>query len=147
MGGGMRPTLSARLRAAWRCLRGDFIGYRRPLATRREAETIKFEHGGHKWFGTIGRFEDGDLAEVFLSTAKTGELLRAMANEAAILASLALQFGCDFDTLRIAIIRDGRGEPTTALGALLDKIDDSDAKRTAAKNFLGGEEFRADGTA
>lgn len=95
---------------------------RQLLDPRRENETAKFTFGDHKWFATVGRFSNGDLGEIFLSTAKSGELLRNMANDAAIAASLALQFGCPAETLRDALSRDSRDAPASPLCAALDLL-------------------------
>jgi hypothetical protein len=62
------------------------------LPDRREAEMIEFEHGGRKWTATVGRFEDGRLAEIFLHAPRDSAVL-ALAQDAAILASIALQHG------------------------------------------------------
>lgn len=102
-----------------RRLRG--LDARRRVPTRRDATTIKFEHAGFKWFATTSEFEDGELAELFLSTAKTGDMLRNMASDGAIAASLALQYGCPLSVLRAALARDTGGEPLSPLAAALDR--------------------------
>jgi len=50
-----------------------------------------------------------------------------MASDAAIAASLALQFGCPADVLRRALSRDARGNATGPLGIALDLIADGGA--------------------
>ena len=45
---------------------------RQRLPNRRCHEVIQFEHGGFTYIAGIGRFDDGRLAEVFLTAAKTG---------------------------------------------------------------------------
>ena len=117
-------SLRHRLGAAYRCLFKDpQTSGRRELPSRRGAETIKFTFSDFTWYATVGRFDDGKLAEVFLSTAKSGNSLRALAEDAAIAASLALQHGCPAETLRSALTRDSRGEPATPLTAILDKVE------------------------
>jgi len=44
--------------------------------------------------GGIGRFDDGRIAEIFINGAKVGSTAEANAQDAAIVASLALQHGC-----------------------------------------------------
>jgi hypothetical protein len=46
----------------------------------------------------------------------------ANARDAAVAASLALQFGCPLETLRHALLRDSHGWPSTPLGAAVDNI-------------------------
>jgi hypothetical protein len=78
---------------------------RERLPNRREAEVIDFAHAGRPWTLTIGRFPDGRIGEIFLNTPK-GSAIGEIAQESAIVASLALQSGCALKTLRHAL--DGR---------------------------------------
>jgi len=55
---------------------------RRRLANRRGAETFDFEHAGHRFSLTVGRFSDGKPAEIFLSSSKPGSLIEAIARDA-----------------------------------------------------------------
>lgn len=111
----------SRVRNAWRILIGRYpMAQRRVLPDRRDVETVKFEFGDHKWFGSLGRFADGSPAEVFMKSAKTGNLMRAMTNDSAIAASLALQYGCPAHVLIGALTRDMGGEPLSPLSAALD---------------------------
>ena len=43
---------------------------RRRLPNRRGHELLSFEHGGIHYTAGVGRFENGDLAEIFLNTRK-----------------------------------------------------------------------------
>jgi ribonucleoside-diphosphate reductase alpha chain len=47
-------------------------------------------------------------------------MVEALAQDAAIVASLALQFGCPLDTIRHAIARSG--DSAGPLAALLDEV-------------------------
>jgi hypothetical protein len=129
----MSPSLGARLRAAVRCLAGDVQHARRRLKDRREADTIKFECSGLKWFGQVGYFDDGSMGEVFLVAGKTGELVRFMANDMAISASMALQWGCPPAVLRDALSRDSGGLPLSPLAGLLDTMLGAPSKEVAAR--------------
>jgi hypothetical protein len=42
--------------------------------------------------------------------------------DAAVVLSLALQHGTPVDAIRHAITRNGRGEPSSILGAILDRL-------------------------
>jgi hypothetical protein len=91
---------------------------RQRLPDRRGAELIEFEHGGRRWTATVGRFEDGRLAEVFLHAPKDSPLL-ALAQDAAIIASIALQHGAPASVICHAL--DGRDTgPLAAALALAD---------------------------
>jgi hypothetical protein len=91
---------------------------RERLPNRRGAAAFDFEHGGRKWTATVSRFHDGRISEIFLNSEK-GSNVADLAREAAIVASLALQHGCDIATLRHSIESTGAGP----LSAALDLID------------------------
>ncbi len=95
---------------------------RRRLSDRRGSVTFTLEVGGPRFTATASRFEDGALGEVFLQNHKADSTAGIMASDAAIAASLALQFGCPVETLRKALCRDGRGNATGPLGAALDML-------------------------
>jgi hypothetical protein len=84
------------------------------LPNRRAAELVDFEHGGRRWTATIGRFEDGRLAEVFLHAGKDTPLL-SLAQDAAIIASIALQFGAPADVIAHALAGRDAGPLAQAL--------------------------------
>jgi hypothetical protein len=55
---------------------------RRRLPNRRGHELLSFEHGGIYYTAGFGRFENGDLAEIFLTTAKHGTAVDVNARDA-----------------------------------------------------------------
>jgi hypothetical protein len=75
---------------------------RQRLPNRRGHELLTLEHDGIRYTAGIGRFVDGSLAEIFLTTAKHGTALDVNVRDAAVAASLLLQHGCQVDTLRRA---------------------------------------------
>jgi hypothetical protein len=93
---------------------------RRRLGNRREHELVTFEHAGIAYTAGAGRFDDGGLAEIFLTTAKHGTGLDTNARDAAISASLLLQHGCPAATLQRALARNADGSPGGALALALD---------------------------
>jgi hypothetical protein len=99
---------------------------RRRLPNRREHELVTFEHAGVRYAAGVGRFDDGSIAEVFLSTAKHGTGLDTNAHDAAISASLLLQYGCPSETLRRALTRNADGSPGGALAQALDIFEARD---------------------
>jgi hypothetical protein len=77
---------------------------RERLPDRRGNVSFSFEHEGHEYRATAGRFADGRLAEIFLhAPGKLGTPLQSNADTAAILASLLLQHGVDPDVIRHSI--------------------------------------------
>jgi hypothetical protein len=95
---------------------------RRRLANRRHSISFDFEIAGLKYKATVSHFPDGSLAEVFLSNTKPSSQSDVNARDAAVAASLALQFGCPLEVLKRALLRDPRGKASSPLGAALDLI-------------------------
>jgi hypothetical protein len=94
---------------------------RRRLENRRPAETFELEAAGLRYTCTLGRFPDGTIGEIFLQNHKPASS-DCNARDAAVAASLALQFGCPLKTLQRALLRDSQGCPSTPLGAAIDAI-------------------------
>jgi hypothetical protein len=95
---------------------------RQRLANRRPHWLYRFEcDDGQIYTGGIGRFEDGRIAEIFISGSKVGSAAEANAQDAAIVASLALQHGCPIETIRHALARSGGS--TGPLATLLNEVE------------------------
>jgi len=92
------------------------------LPNRRRCETRSFEHAGLLFTVCAGFYPDGRIAEIFLSSNKPGSPIEAIARDAAIVTSIALQFGADLETIRTALTKDHDGGPATLLGAALDVL-------------------------
>jgi hypothetical protein len=95
---------------------------RKRLPHRRGSTTYNLEAVGLTFTATASWFNDGQLGELFLQNHKVNSTAGIMAADAAIAASLALQFGCPVETLRKALCRDARGNATGPLGVALDKL-------------------------
>jgi ribonucleoside-diphosphate reductase alpha chain len=89
---------------------------------RRASENFAFECNGLDYLASVSRFPDGRLAEIFISNAKVGSHSDAAAKDAAVVASIALQFGVPAETIRHALLRDPQGRPSSPLGAALDLL-------------------------
>jgi ribonucleoside-diphosphate reductase alpha chain len=87
---------------------------RERLPNRRNAEVLDFVHLGRRWTATIGRFPDGRAAELFLDVAKVDPLSQ-LAQDVAIVASIAPQSGCPLSTVRYALAGRGEGPLSAAL--------------------------------
>ena len=95
---------------------------RQRLPNRRASTSFEFVLGTLRYTATVSRFADGRIGEVFLQNHKPGSQSDSNARDAAVAASLALQFGCPLETLQRALLRDSQGRPSTPLGAALDII-------------------------
>jgi ribonucleoside-diphosphate reductase alpha chain len=97
-------------------------GARERLPNRRPAETWDIEVGGLRYTTTIGFYPNGRIGEIFLTNHKAGSAAGMMASDSAVLCSIALQHGVPIETLRHALMRDGRGKPSGPLGVVLDQL-------------------------
>ena len=70
----------------------------------------------------FGFSESLQVNEIFISSSRPGSDAEATARDAAILASLSLQHGVDFDALRASLTRDHEGGAASAIGAAMDVI-------------------------
>lgn len=93
------------------------------LANRRNCETITVDWGKRGYAISFGMFPDGRPAEIFISAYhNTTTEIDQVARDGAVLVSLALQHGCDPETIAHAITRDGGGNPSTIIGAVIDSM-------------------------
>jgi hypothetical protein len=108
---------------------GNFsMNTRSTLPQRRRSETFELKHGGQNtsFAVTFGFYSDGRVGEVFISGAKAGSEVEAVARDGAVLLSMALQYGVPFETIRHAITRNGDGSPSTIIGAVVDRLAKED---------------------
>ena len=102
---------------------------RHRLPNRRPSETFELEAQGLKFTATVSRFPDGSLAEIFLQNHKAGSMAGINAQDAAVVASLALQHGVPLDVIRYALMRDGNGRAFGPLATALDLLADQEKVR------------------
>ena len=93
---------------------------RRVLPQRRAAETFTVVCRNQPVTITAGFYDDGTLGEVFITTAKSGADLQNIANDAAVILSLALQHHVNIEVIRHAVTRCNDGSPASILGAVVD---------------------------
>jgi ribonucleoside-diphosphate reductase alpha chain len=97
-------------------------GVRERLPDRRGCTGFDIEALGLRFHATVGRFDDGRLAEIFITNHKAGSMAGILASDSAVLCSLALQHGVPVDVIRKALMRDPRGKPSGPLGVVLDQL-------------------------
>ena len=93
---------------------------RERLPDRRQHEAIDFQHGGFRYVASIGHFGDGRVAEIFLTSNKAGSNADTNARDAAVVCSIALQYGAPLEVIRHALMRDSQGRASGPLGQVLD---------------------------
>jgi hypothetical protein len=62
------------------------------------------------------------VAEIFVTARKIGSGMEAIARDAAILLSPALQHGCPLETIRHALTRNQDGSPQSLMGRVVDRV-------------------------
>jgi ribonucleoside-diphosphate reductase alpha chain len=67
--------------------------HRKELPKRRTSKTYEFKVAGSKGYFTVGEFEDGAPAELFLNVSKQGSTLAGVMDALAISVSHGLQYG------------------------------------------------------
>lgn len=92
------------------------------LPNRRLNETREFERDGIRIKMTVGFMPDGSVGEIFLNADRSDSMLDVLMSDAAIIASLALQWGVPVQHLAHAIKRDKFGTASSPIGAALDRI-------------------------
>ena len=70
---------------------------------------------------SVGRFDDGSLAEIFISNGKAGSDSDTAARDSAVVASIALQYGVPAEVIRRALMRNRDGSVCGPLGAAFDR--------------------------
>jgi hypothetical protein len=99
---------------------------RRILPLRRPVRTFDLCHrtetAEQTYQVSVGYFDDLTPAEVFVNGAKVGSGIEAIARDAAVLLSIAMQFGVPLDVMRGAVTRDASGSPASVIGAVVDKL-------------------------
>ena len=102
---------------------------RNRLPARRPCETFNFQLSGLSYTASVGFDTKGQPAEIFLGAGKAGTHLAVATQEAAIITSLALQYGVPLQVLRSSALRAENGTAEGSVGFLIDAI----CKRLEAK--------------
>lgn len=92
------------------------------LPDRRAAESFEIEVKGISYTATFGYYDDGRLGEIFLCGPKAGTDVEVNARDAAVVTSIALQYGASPDVLRHGLSRDEAGRALSPIGTVLDML-------------------------
>jgi hypothetical protein len=95
---------------------------RQRLPDRRPNETEEFERDGIHVTLTKGFKPNGEIGEIFLNADRSNSMLDVLMSDAAIIASIALQYGVSIRQLAHAVKRDRFGIASSPIGAALDRI-------------------------
>jgi hypothetical protein len=92
------------------------------LPNRRRSEVFGFEAMEVRFTGSVSRFPDGRIAEIFIDNHKQGSAIGTLVRDMAIVFSFAVQHGADPDAIRRALARDSSGHALGPLGVALDLL-------------------------
>lgn len=96
---------------------------RKTLPYRRASETITVTHWNQVFSVTAGFYDDGTLGEIFVGSGKTGGDVEAIARDAGVTISLALQHGVPIESIQHAVTRNGASRaPASIIGAVVDAL-------------------------
>lgn len=95
---------------------------RERLPNRRYSETFAIPMWGDKFHITVGYYSDGRVGEVFIAGSKRGTQTDSVCRDAAVLLSIALQYGVPLIVIKDALTRDADGKPSSITGAVVDEL-------------------------
>ncbi|MCA1467234.1 hypothetical protein I6F09_04945 [Bradyrhizobium sp. IC3195] len=98
------------------------MSIRERLPNCRPNETQEFDRDGIHITMTVGFKPDGEIGEVFLNADRLDSMLDVLMSDAAIIASLALQYGVSLRQIAHSIKRDKFGIASSPIGAAIDRI-------------------------
>lgn len=95
---------------------------RERLPNRRPNETQEFDRDGIRITLTVGYRPNGEVGEIFLNADRADSMLDVLMSDAAIIASIALQYGVSLRQIAHAIKRDRFGIASSPIGTAIDRI-------------------------
>ena len=98
---------------------------RERLPNRRVSTSFDITAQGLPYIATFSRSADDRVLEIFLQNHKAGSMAGINACDAAVVCSIALQYGLPLDVIRKALMRDSHGQASGPLGVALDRIAES----------------------
>ena len=94
---------------------------RHRLPNRRLHISFEFNHYGLRYTCGLG-YNEGKVAEIFLNSAKADSDLDVAARDAAIAASIAIQYGASLQTLFNSMTRNPDGSASGPLGKAISMV-------------------------
>lgn len=100
---------------------------RHRIDNRRPSERIEFTYKGKRGSVIVGFPVDGLViadhpGEIFIIFDRVGSEIEALARDAGLILSIAMQHGIDLRAYALSITRTDSGEPASLIGAAIDAI-------------------------
>ncbi len=96
---------------------------RERLPNRRASKLFTFEAMSMRFAGSVSRYPDGRISELFLDNHKASSAIGTLVRDLVIVFSFAAQHGADVEAIRRALCRNSSGRPLGPLSAALDLIE------------------------
>ena len=96
------------------------VAQRARLPNRRHSVVTEYDLDGVHYRAQVTSDANGNPLEIFLDGPKIGSAACIAARDAAVAASLALQHGCDAETLSHALMKLPDGQSAGPVGRALD---------------------------
>lgn len=105
-----------------KCWCGRLLLERQELPNRRAGDDFEFTHDGLRFHASIRYASPASVTpvEIFLNCSKVDSSADMAARDAAIIASVALQYGVPLSALAHALGRNQDGSASSPIGALMD---------------------------
>jgi hypothetical protein len=96
---------------------------RRELPNRRQCHSFNIQWQGNLLVITLGHYEDGAPAEVFVDTkAKIGTALDSLLRDVGVVLSFLMQHEAPLAPVLSALTRDSSGKVESAIGTILEHV-------------------------
>ena len=95
---------------------------RQRLPDRRDSVVLEYDLDGVRYRAQLTCGANGDPLEIFLDGPKVGSAACIAARDAAVAASLALQFGCDASALSHALLKLSNGQSAGPVGKAFEML-------------------------
>lgn len=95
---------------------------RQTLPMRRPHISFSFQCGGMNFIGAYGIDRNGTVRELWINGEKHNSAISVLAADCAVLASLALQYGCPLEVMARAVQRNPNGAAAGPAGVAIDMV-------------------------
>ena len=95
---------------------------RNRLGNRRACDSFICRFDNNNYHTSIGFFEDGSVAEIFIDSDKVTSLMSSMLKDSAIIISLCLQNGVSIFDIKESLLRmEDKKKPASPVSEIIDQ--------------------------
>lgn len=100
---------------------------RQDFPTRRPGEALDYDYDGMAIRACANRFDGGEIGEIFINAGKPDSAAYYVAQEAAIIFSIARRYGAPMSEIRAALPKLASGKPAGLVGVFLKMVEAASA--------------------